>query len=78
MSLSADENPDFSDVELLQHISVDVRRLDKLLGEIIKVGDCRGGESPTVFCFFLSVFNYLLRYLGGFFFFNYQKNIFNY
>ena len=34
LSNNAEENPDFSDIELMQHINVDVGRLVKLLNEI--------------------------------------------
>ncbi|KAK4305959.1 hypothetical protein Pmani_022180 [Petrolisthes manimaculis] len=37
---STDENPDYSDIELIQHINVDVHRLIKLLNETIQKFRC--------------------------------------
>lgn len=34
LSVSVEENPDYSDIELIQHINVDVDRLTKLLNGI--------------------------------------------
>ncbi|XP_033220846.1 neurofibromin isoform X1 [Belonocnema kinseyi] len=36
LSVSSEENPDYSDIELIQHINVDVHRLSRLLNETIQ------------------------------------------
>lgn len=36
LASSPDENPDYSDIELIQHINVDVHRLNRLLAEAIQ------------------------------------------
>lgn len=45
LSVSSEENPDYSDIELIQHINVDVHRLTKLLNGTVKL-------IPKIGCFF--------------------------